>query len=163
MTQMSVNTYTPNDVKLIIGGYTIVGWDTIAITKRQQGYIPVYGIRGKHTRVPSGDTSSSIVFGVVQTSPSNDVLDVIHDLDLINGTGRIEVMLKDLSGRSVFDSIDAYIPSHPEVVFSEGIEYRQWSLICQTSTWVVGGNTKPETSLVDGLLGRITSAAGNIF
>ena len=60
MAMVAVNTYSPTDVKLVIGGYTIVGWDNVTIARRSQGFITIPGIRGKHTRVPSGDTSATI-------------------------------------------------------------------------------------------------------
>ena len=117
MAKMSISTYSPSDVKLVIGGYTIVGWDNVTISRRSQGFITIPGIRGKHTRVPSGDSSATITFSLIQTSPSNDVMSAIHELDLVEGTGRIALTLTDLSGRSVFNSIEAYIVGYPEVTF----------------------------------------------
>lgn len=164
MAQMAVNTYSPKDVILTIGGYQIAGWDNISIRRRSPGFTTVAGIRGKHTRVPSNDSSANITLSLVQTSPSNDVLSQIHTLDLLDGTGRIALTLKDLSGRSVFDSNEAYILDYPEVLFSGGIEYRSWSLFCQTTnTYSVGGNTKPDTTLVDGLISGIGAAIGSVF
>lgn len=164
MAMVAVNTYSPTDVKLIIGGYTIAGWDNFTIARRSQGFITIPGIRGKHTRVPSGDTSATITFSVIQTSPSNDVMSAIHELDLIEGTGRISLTLSDLSGRSVFNSNEAYVVGYPEVTFSGQFEYRTWTIFCQTTeTYLVGGNTKPETTLADSILGGIAGIAGNIF
>lgn len=161
---LEVNTYSPKDVKVIIGGYTIVGWDNISISVRSQGFIPIYGIRGKHTRSASEDTSATLSLTLIQTSPSNDVLSTIHALDLVNGTGRIALTVTDLSGRTVFFSNEAYILSYPEVSYSANFEYRTWSLFCQqVDGYVVGGNTKPDTPLVDAILGGITGIAGNIF
>lgn len=160
----NVNTYSPASTKLVIGGYMIAGWDNFTIARRSQGFITIPGIRGKHTRVPSGDTAATITFSLIQTSPSNDVLSAIHELDTINGTGRIALTLSDLSGRSVFNSNEAYITGYPEVTFSGQFEYRTWTIFCQTTeTYLVGGNTKPQTTLVDSILGGITGIAGNIF
>lgn len=161
---LAVNTYSPKDVKLIIGGYTIVGWDSLSINQRSQGFVPIYGIRGKHTRSPTEDTSATLSLTLIQTSPSNDVLSTIHELDRINGTGRIALTLTDLSGRTVFFSNEAYILGYPDVNFSGQFEYRTWSLFCQkVNGYVVGGNTKPDTPLVDSILGGLTGIAGNIF
>jgi len=163
MANMSVNTFSPSDVKLILGGYTVVGWDNLTTARTQQSFMTIRGIRGKHTRVPSDDTSCTITLTLIQTSPSNDVLSSIHGLDVENGTGRLEILLKDLSGRSVFSTNEGYIVGYPEVTFSAGIEYRTWTMFCQRSSWYVGGNSKPETSLVDSILGGLASSAGNIF
>lgn len=142
----------------------MAGWQSFTISRRQQGFITIPGIRGKHTRVPTNDSSATIVVTIIQTSPSNDVLSAIHGLDLVNGTGRISLTLKDSSGRSVFNSSEAYILGYPETIYSDDFEYRSWSIFCQTTdTYSVGGNTRPETTLVDTLLGGITSSIGNIF
>ena len=101
MAQMQVTTYSPQDVKLVIGGYTIVGWDSITISRLQETFKVIRGIRGKHTRASSGDTSATLTVSLVQTSPSNSFLTEIHRLDEERGTGRLELTLKDNSGTSV--------------------------------------------------------------
>lgn len=164
MAMMTVNTYNPSDVRLTIGGYQLAGWNSITISRNRQGFIPIPGIRGKHTRVPTNDTSATITISMIQTSPSHDVMSYIHELDLTEGTGRLELSLRDASGRSVFNSIEAYIIGYPETVYSDDFEYRLWSIYCQTTNdYLVGGNTRPETTLVDNLVGRVSSAIGNIF
>ena len=153
-------TYNPSDVRLKIGGYEVVGWDNVRIARTKFGFNPVQGIRGKHTRVPSGDTSASITLTLVQTSPSNDVLSEIYRLDEIQGTGRIALTLKDSSGKSVFSSSEAYVTGYPETVFSGDFEYRAWTIFCQTTdSYTVAGNTEPSTFITDAL----SSVFGNIF
>lgn len=160
MAYSNVNTYSPDDVTLIIGGYQAAGWNSISIMRRSNGFVTVAGIRGKHTRVPSGDTSATITLTVIQTSPTNDVLSSVHSMDLIDGAARISLTLKDRSGRSVFSSDEAYIVGYPETTFSGQFEQRVWNIFCQTTgSYTVGGNTRPETSLVDGVIDAIS----NIF
>lgn len=164
MAVMEVNTYSPSDVKLDIGGYILSGWEDVSITRTSQGYIPVRGIRGKHTRANSLDTSATITINLHQTSPSNDVLGAIHTRDLQEGTGRIALTLKDHSGRTVVSSDEAYILGYPEVTYSSGFSFRLWTIFCQTtSEYTIGGNTKPETTLVDSIVKGIKGVAGNIF
>lgn len=156
----TVNTYSAKDVSLSFGGYQIAGWDSISITRTSPSFVTVKGIRGKHTRVPSGDTSATITVSILQTSPSNDVLSEVHRLDIENGTGRLDVMLKDSSGKSVFSSDEAYITSYPETTFSGGFEYRSWTIYCQTTkSYSVGGNSYPQTNLFN----KALDAVSNIF
>lgn len=164
MSGMSVNTYSPKDVKLDIGGYIVVGWEDITVSRTSAGFTPVMGIRGKHTRVNSLDTSASIIINLNQTSPSNDVLSSIHSQDLQSGSGRIALTLKDLSGRTLISSSEAYIIAYPEAAFSRGFEFRAWTIFCQTTSgYTIGGNTKPNTPIVDSIIGGIKGVAGNIF
>lgn len=160
----TVTTYSPQDVKLTIGGYQIVGWQSISISRSVKGFTVVRGIRGKNTRVPNRDSSATIQFSLAQFSPSNDVLSYIHELDLDEGTARIALTLKDGSGGSVFSTNEAYITGYPTSTYSGGFEYRSWEIFCQTTdTFKVGGNTRPSTSLFDSAVNEATDFISNIF
>lgn len=164
MAGMSVNTYSPKDVKIDIGGYVLTGWENISVARTSQGFRTVMGIRGKHTRVPTGDISATFTITLHQTSPSNDVLGAIHRLDLERGTGRIALTMRDHSGRTVISSDEAYIMGYPEVMYARDFEFRSWTIFCQsTSEYTVGGNTSPEIPLVDSIVNGVKGIAGNIF
>ena len=153
-----VFTYSPKEVQLTFGGYTVTGWQSISIARSVDAYKPIRGIRGKHTRVKNADTSCMITLPLLQTSMSNDVLSRIHELDIANGTGRIELTLSDLKGTSVFNSVEAYIVGYPEVTYSGEFEYRQWRIFCQTTgSYTVGGNAQ-----VDNIFSGIFSAASGL-
>lgn len=162
--KFTVNTYSPSDVRLVIGGYQLTAWDSITIARRVDNFLPVFGIRGKHCTVPMNDTSSFITIPLLQTSPSNDVMSYIHQLDIENGTGRIALILKDDSGKSVFSSNEGRILGYPEVKFSGGFEYRVWRIFLQTTdSYTVGGNTRPSTSIFDSAFNVASSFVSNIL
>ena len=165
-----VFTYSPKEVQLTFGGYTVTGWQSISIARSVDAFKPIRGIRGKHTRVRNADTSCMITIPLLQTSMSNDVLSKIHELDITNGTGRIELTLSDISGTSVFNSVEAYIVGYPEVVYSGEFEYRQWRIFCQTTgSYTVGGNAQVENifssifSKASGLANSAIDTVSNIF
>ena len=162
-----VYTYSPQEVQLTFGGYTITGWQNLTITRSADAFKPVRGIRGKHTRVRSIDTSCTITVTILQTSMSNDVLCRIHDLDLEYGSGRIELLLKDMGGTGVFSSAEAYVLGYPEVVYSGEFEYRQWRLFCQnTGNYTIGGNgqtTSIFSNIFNSAAGLVNTAINNIF
>lgn len=159
----TVNTYSPKDVILTLSGYQFTGWETITISRSVKGFNTIRGIRGKNTRVRNTDTSATITLSLLQSSQGNDVLSSIHEQDLAFGTGRIVLMLKDNSGRSVFSSNEAFITGFPSSTFSGQFEYRSWEIFAQsTSTYTVGGNARP-SNLVDGLLNSATDFIDNIF
>ena len=161
---LEVNTYSPYDVQCTLGGYSLAGWEEVSISRSVQGFRSIRGIRGKNTRVRNVDSSATISISLIQTSPSNDVLSTIHTMDMQRGTGRLAITLKDKSGRSLFHSDEAYITGFPESVFTNGIETRIWTIFCQTtSSFSVGGNTKPDTPLVDSIVNGVKGVAGNIF
>ena len=162
-----VYTYSPSEVQLTFGGYTITGWQNLTITRSADAFKPVRGIRGKHTRVRSIDTSCTITVTILQTSMSNDVLCRIHDLDLEYGSGRIELLLKDMGGTGIFSSAEAYVLGYPEVVYSGEFEYRQWRLFCQnTGNYTIGGNgqtTSIFSNIFNSAAGLVNTAINNIF
>lgn len=160
----TVQTYSPKDVILTIGGYQLTGWQSINISRSVKGFNVIRGIRGKNTRVPNVDTSATITMSLLQTAQGNDVLSRIHELDLDAGTARIALMLKDRSGRSIFSSNEAYITAYPTATFSGQFEYRNWEIFCQTTqSYVVGGNARPATDLLDSALGAAGDFLDNIF
>lgn len=160
----TVNTYSPRDVLLIIGGYQLTGWQSISVNRTVKGFTVVRGIRGKNTRVKNVDTSATITISLLQTEQGNDVLSYIHELDLDEGTARIALTLRDKSGRSVFSSNEAYITGYPTATFSGQFEYRNWEFFAQTtSTYTVGGNAKPTTDLLDRGLSEIGNFVDDFF
>lgn len=160
----TVNTYSPKDVRLAIGGYIFTGWQSISITRSAKVFTPYRGIRGKNTRVRNKDTSATIVIPLIQTSPGNDVLSEILSQDAVKGTARISLTLNDNSGNSVFSSNEAYIAGYPTVTFSGGFEYRNWEIFCQsTSTYDIGGNSRPATNLFDSAISQVSGFINNIL
>lgn len=165
----SVTTYSPSDVELIISGYSIAGWDRINIARRMDSFRPIYGIRNKHTRVRAGsantrDTSAVITFTLAQESMSNEILSYVHELDIDEGTGRLVITLKDQSGKSIFSSNEAYILGYPISAFSNDFGEREWRIFCQsTTTYTVGGNTRPQTSVFDTAVNEVSSFISGLF
>lgn len=157
MATSAVYTYSPQEVQLVVGGYTVTGWESISIARSNDGFQPIRGIRGKNTRVFNQDTSAMITIPLIQTSPANDVFSQIHELDLINGTGRLEIMLKDRSGGSVYNSAEAYIIGYPEVTYSGTFSYRNWRIFCQSTSFIPNGNSSAINSIFNSLTNEASS------
>lgn len=148
-------TYSPQDVVLVVAGYQVKGWESVLIKRNKQGFLPVDGIRGTNTRVRNRNTSCTLIVPILQTQQANDVFSRIHELDLENGTGRLELTLTDKGGNSVFSSTEAFITSYPETVYSGNLEYRAWTIYCNTSQFYVGSNANTSFSLFSNLFNNI--------
>lgn len=160
---MNSYTYSPQDVRLVIGGYIFTGWTNITVT-RSKSFLPVKGIRGKHTRVQNQDTSATIVISLMQTTPGNDVFSEILTQDIINGTARVALTLADKSGTSIFSSNDAFVTGFPSATFSGQFQDRTWEIFCgTTSDYTVGGNSKASTSLAGSIISGAASILDNIL
>jgi len=159
----TVNTYSPKDVVLTISGYQFTGWENITISRNAKGFVPIRGIRGKNTRVRNKDSSATLYISLIQSSQGNDVLSSIHEQDLLFGTGRLTLMLKDNSGRSVFSSNEAFVSGFPTSSFSGQFEYRNWEIYAlSTATYSIGGNARP-SSIFDTLLDEATDFVSDLF
>lgn len=153
---MNIVTYSPQDVLLTMGGAYVTGWNTLSITRDSNAFRKIAGIRGKHTRTRTYDSSATITLGIPQSSEWNDILSNIVTNDIVSGSQRIEVQLKDASGSSLFSSIEAYVIGYPDVTYDIGVNTRTWTIQClSTSTYNVGGNSKPTTKLLDSAVSGI--------
>ena len=150
-----VFTYNPAEVQLTVASYVAEGWDEITI-KRAPSFIFKKGINGKHTRIQDYDTSALVTISVIKTSQANDIFSQIHEEDIINGTGRLELTLKDYSGESVFNSIEAYIVGYPEISYRDALDFNTWTIVCQsTDDYYVGGNARPNEQFIIETLKRL--------
>lgn len=156
---MTVATYTPEHITLTIAGYRVDGWENISVSRNAQSFRHIPGIRGSGTRVRNRDSSAVITLEVVQTSNTNTILSQIHQLDLSQGTGRLELMLRDADGDYVFQSNTGYVAGYPESGFSADIQTRVWTINCQSSSLFVGGNAQQGIDLME----KAKSALSGIF
>lgn len=157
---MTVTTYDPSAVYLTIGEEIVVGWNTIAISRDSFPILTVKGIRGKHTRTLSYDTSATVRVSLPSGSEWNSIFSSLVTADINNGTSRCELMLKDTGGTSLFKSTEAFVTNYADVVFDDSLSERMWIIQCLTTTdYNVGNTTTPAGSLLDG----ISSGISNLF
>jgi len=161
---LPVYTYSPEEVDFILCGYKLQGWSSIAVSRAAPVFTKVTGIRGKSTRVRNKDTSATIFIDLVRTSPANTILSEIVRLDSIHGTGRLELLIKDKQGGSLYSSVEAFIEGYPDDAFTTEINNRRWVVNClSTSDWNVAGNEQAQDSLFNRLSSSISNIAGDFL
>lgn len=160
---MGIHTYSPSEVDLIVAGYRVKGWNSIAVSRSASAFTLVRGIRGKNTRTRNRDTSAVIFIDVARTSPVNTVFSEVVRQDLIYGTGRLEILLKDKNGTSLFSSNEAFIDKYPDDAFTTELNNRRWSITCQsTSEWNIGGNETAQESLLSNVSNAVKDGVGSV-
>ena len=138
-----VYTYSPSEILLNISGYTITGFDRIAVQRNSPPFKQIKGIRGQNTRVRNRDTSCTVTVDLLQTALANDVLSELLDKDLQTNSVRLSFSLTDTLGNSKIESSECYVSTFPEVVFSNDIQLRRWTLTClSTDTFNTGGSAR---------------------
>lgn len=131
---MEVLTYSPKDVIVTFGGYVLEDWDSVSIRRNTSSFKLVNGIRGKNSRVRVNDTSALIEIELAQTSRANYIFQKIVEIDEREGTGRISMTIKDISGTELFSTNDAFIEGIADREYSADISSRRWRLTCMSSS-----------------------------
>jgi hypothetical protein len=154
---MTVTTYDPQSILFTLGESILVGWNSMA-SARKPAFNKVDGIRGKHTRTKSFDTSAVIRISLPMSSEWNGIFSDIISQDIQYGSGRCEIMIKDTSGGTLIKSSEAYITNFADISFDNTISERVWTIQCLTTdVYSVGGTTKPVSSILDAINSGIAS------
>jgi hypothetical protein len=159
---MEVLTYAPSSVILLVSGLSISGWDRIAITPNSPVFRQIRGIRGKNTRTRIKDTSATVVIEVPQTELINEVFSKIVEADSVIGNVRLELTLKEMTGSTLFTTTVAYIDSRPEVVYTDKMEKRVWTIRCDESNMYVGAARNPALGIVQDGIARLQDFVSDI-
>src|SRR6478609_1925198 len=92
---MSVKTYAPNQVKIVMGALPISGLaeDTfVTVTEIGEGIASVVGVDGEVARSMSRDSRLRITLTLMQTSASNAALTALHQADrATDGNGAVPI------------------------------------------------------------------------
>lgn len=130
-----VVTYSPSEVALTFGGYSLEGWDSISVSRAMPSFRQVNGIRGKNSRVRLNNTAANIEVQLPQTSEANYIFQQLVVLDEQYGTGRLNLTLKDQQGVEVFFSSEAFVEGMSDREYSSDITARSWKISCLSSSF----------------------------
>ena len=140
---MAVRTYDPKSVVITVGGVPMSGFADgtfLEITRDDAAFTKVVGADGTTTRVKSNNTGGSMTITLKQSSPSNDVLSAFAQADELTNTGVVPILVKDLSGNSIYFSATGWIQKYPDSVFANEINNRAWVLDLADVDMFVGSN-----------------------
>lgn len=141
---MSVGTYSPRDIELIVAGVPIRGYmsGTFISTERNADSFSLdIGADGEAARTASADRSGRITLTLQQTSPSNDFLSGLIIADELTSNAVFPVLLKDTQGRTLEASACAWLVKPANTEYSDEQSGREWMIECANLTKFVGGNS----------------------
>lgn len=140
---MSIATYSPKDVLVIVGIVPITGFadgSFIDVEYNEEAFKPFSGSDGEHARTKNANESGKITIKLSQTSACNDILSTIHNVDKATGNGIVPIVIKDNYGTSTMFAAECYIEKAPKLSFGKEIEAREWVFYAAKITEHVGGN-----------------------
>lgn len=150
MTQLG--NYSPEDVIMIIsndifGSYTLSGMadGTFISYERSVDRATLYvGSDLTAARVLRRNKAGTVSLTLHQSAESNDVLSMIaqRDEEAHDNSMLFSVTIKDMLGRSVFFSPQAFIGNDPTTTYSTDLETRDWTITVIGVERHTGGNAK---------------------
>ena len=134
--------FDPAQVNVTVMGQTIVGFgeEKVTVERSNPGWELTVGADGDATRVKSNDLSGTITITLQQTSPSNNLLSTLFEIDDQDDSGVVNCLIKDNKGFTYVEAKKAYVEKLPEASFAKTHSDRVWVLRCHNLTYFLGGN-----------------------
>lgn len=142
---MALKNYNPKLVLCTLGAIPISGFADgtfLKIERKSDAFNQKVGADGESCRTRTNDNSAKISVTLMQSSASNDLLSAQHSLDkaLPAGLGTSALLIKDLSGRTLFEAAQAWIVKEPDQEFGKEAADREWVIETDNLIGLVGGN-----------------------
>lgn len=141
----SVRTYNPARVIVNVNGFNITGFADgtfVAIAMVSDGITAMVGADGEIARAINSDRRCNVTITLLQTSPANDFLSTMYEVDVLTCGGNAgPILIQDLCGTTLFESSFSWVTKQPDTEFSNEVTNRAWAI--QTgwpSTFHVGSN-----------------------
>lgn len=140
---MAVKTYRASAVSVIVGSRIIKGFADGTFIKamlNDDNVKMTVGARGDVARAVSSDESGEITMTLLQTSEDNQFFSELAIQDRLDGSGVVNVFIKDQNGRSLHEAKDAWIKKTSDAEYGKEITNREWVFSCAQLIQNVGGN-----------------------
>lgn len=138
-----LSTFDPAKFKIIIGGIEIEGFaeDTFFNFEREvDTFNKTTGSDGRTTRVKTNNRSGTATLTLQQSSPSNDFLSAIMQLDETSNDGIVAILVKDLLGTTTVASAYGWVRKPPPLPRGSTVQNTEWLIDIADSDVFVGGN-----------------------
>jgi len=142
---MAVFSYDPKQVIISIGGVTMSGFTDgtfLEVVRDEPTWQKVVGADGYVTRGKTNNFSGTLTLTLKQSSPSNDVLSGYMAIDEATNQGIFPVLVKDLSGNSIYFSANSWVTQYANSTFGKDISDREWTIALAEADIFVGSNSQ---------------------
>jgi len=142
---MGVHTYDPAQVVVTIAGVPMSGYTDgtfLEIVRNEPTWNTVVGADGIVTRGKTNNNTGTLTLTLKQSSPSNDVLSGLLIADEVSNAGVFPVLIKDLSGNSIYFTAQGWITTFANSTFAKEITDRSWTISLADTDFFVGGNAE---------------------
>ena len=141
----SVLTYDPRKVVVIFGYDRITGFaedEMVKIKPNGEGMQIYVGADGEVGRSVDPNHTFEITINLASTSKSNNTFTKAYNADRVNGSGKRSLLVKDLSGDTLFFAKEAWPSNFPEAAKGRKIANHEWVLHTgQITDPILGGTS----------------------
>lgn len=153
---MALLRYSPSEVTVSIAGlHTVTGYADgtfIKISKEMKPFETQRAMDGTKQRLYHYDEGYKLELTLAQSSPSNNVLSTLYNIDAATRMMKFPIVINDGSGQTSFFSMTSWIEQIPDVTFSNQMETRTWTFSCQEAALIIGGNDNNTSDIEDAIL-----------
>jgi len=138
---MSVETYNPKDISVIIAGAIMSGFadDKVRVFRDADAWEDESGADGEVVRYATNDKRGEIEITLQQSSSSNLILSGLAKVDEFSGAGTFPAIVSDSRGKDLHAAPTAWIKQIPEAKYSKGVNVRTWRIRTDNLTNFLGG------------------------
>lgn len=139
-------TFDGGEFHLTIGPLMVSGFsdgDAVTVTRAQNIAAYRTGLDGATGRAIILDKSGTIEVHLLQTSPANDELSALFNMNslLLEGRASVPITVSDFSGSTVLTASQCWLETLPPVAFSTAaVAERVWTFRTSALQMFVGGN-----------------------
>lgn len=140
---MAVFTYDPSQVIISVGGVPMSGFTDgtfCEVVRDEATWVKTVGADGIVTRGKTNNRSGTLTLTLKQSSASNEVLSGFLIADELSNVGVIPILVKDLSGDSVYFAAQGWISAFANSTFGKEVGDRTWTISLAETDVFVGGN-----------------------
>lgn len=157
-----LGTYSPEDVNILVAGIVpiegLAAGSFLTISKNLQPFTTQRTSDGQIARLHNLDDTYSITLTLHSASESNDVLNILSNIDQTLLKGKFPLFIKDTKGTSFFYSTTTWVESVPDQEFADTITDRVWVLRSSQAVTNIGSNVQASGVLEDLLKTMIAAA-----
>lgn len=124
---MSVNTYDPLDVNVVINGTILTGFADgtfIKVEANEDSYTTHVGAKGEVSRSRNANKTGKVIVTLAQDSPSNAYLNKLE-----KGTATYPVSVVDQNFDETAGGNDCWILKRPGAEYGKDLANREWTFV----------------------------------
>lgn len=139
--------YDPDGIIVTVNAIPVQGFAPgtfVRVERDEDTFTEQVGAGGDVVRVRNRNRMGKVTITLLQSSPTNDQLSLMHRADELTAPGVVstgvgQVMVKELNGATVAGGANAWVRKPPQIEFGAEASNREWVIQVADMDMFVGG------------------------